>query len=454
MAFISVLAAVLLVSTKLIIAVLTNSLGILSEALHSGIDLIAAVITLVAVNMADRPPDQDHQYGHEKIESFSSLVETALLFITCGWIVWEALQRLLFHHVTVEVGWIAVGVMVMSIVVDFTRSRALMRAAKKYKSQALEADAIHFSTDMLSSVVVLVGIFATMAGLAYFDSVSALGVAAITAVIGYRLWKRSVHTLLDGAPEGIYNIVVEEAEAVDGVVHLEKVRVRESGHKTFIDATVHIDGTMPLEQAHRVTDMVALKVGSRVPAADIVIHAEPCQISSKDVTEVIRVEAAKLEEIKNVHNIEISELNGAIQVDLHIELDGAMSVLLAHDIATKLENNIMRSDDRIIQVFSHIEPANGKMSQIDPSPIGDRELMDSIGRVIEEHPKVLRLRYMTINRTESGWRVNLCCMFEGKMNVSDMHDAVTHLENQILSEHRDVYEVIIHVEPWCEGPSE
>jgi cation diffusion facilitator family transporter len=452
-ALISVFAAVLLVSTKLVIAILTNSLGILSEALHSGIDLIAAVITLIAVKMADRPPDQDHQYGHMKIESFSSLVETALLFITCAWIVWEALQRLLFQHVKVDVGWIAVAVMLMSIAVDYTRSRALMRAAKRYKSQALEADAIHFSTDMLSSVVVLVGIFATMAGLAFFDSVSALGVAAITAVIGYRLWKRSVHTLLDGAPQGIYDIVIEEAESVDGVLHLENVRVRESGHKTFIDATVHIDGTMPLEQAHRVTNEVALKVEARVPSADIVIHAEPCQVSSKDAVEVIRTEAAKLEEIKNVHNIEISELNGSIQVDLHIELEGTMSVAMAHDIATKLENNIMRSDDRIISVFSHIEPANGRTCHIDPSPIGDRELIDSIGRVVEEHPKVRRLRYMTVNRTEVGWRVNLCCIFDSQMNVSEMHDAVTHLENQILSEHRDVYEVIIHVEPWYEGPS-
>ncbi|MEI6797290.1 MAG: cation diffusion facilitator family transporter, partial [Methanomassiliicoccales archaeon] len=272
-AAISVAAAVLLVSTKLIVGLTTNSLGILSEAMHSGIDLLAAVMTLVAVRWSAHPADKEHQYGHEKIESLSSLAETALLFLTCAWITYEALMRLLVHPASVDVTWVAVAIMLMSIVVDYTRSRALMKVARETKSQALEADAVHFKTDMLSSVVVLIGLGFTMIGFQSFDAIAALGVAIISAYIGYNIWKRSMHTLLDGAPDGVVEKVVEEASKSKGVLGVRRVRARDGGSVTFVEAEVLIERDLPLERADQICSEIEVHLKERLGEGDYSIVA-------------------------------------------------------------------------------------------------------------------------------------------------------------------------------------
>jgi cation diffusion facilitator family transporter len=443
-----VIAAILLVSTKLTVGLWTNSLGILSEALHSGIDLIAAVMTLFAVRMGDRPPDLDHQYGHEKIESMSSLAETLLLFITCAWIVYEALQRLFFVSVEVDITYIAILVMVMSIVVDFTRSRALMKVAKKYKSQALEADAIHFSTDLLSSVVVLIGIMFTLAGFKSFDALAALGVAAITAVIGWRLWKRSVHTLLDGAPKDISEDITSAAETVPGVMKVGRVRMRESGHKVFVDALVYIDKAKPLEQAHKVTEDVTKKIEDLVPNADVMIHAEPLCPHTDDLVQMIREEAVSFPEIKTVHNIMVSEVESDVHVDLHLEMDGDLNLEKAHDVATRFEERILQLDPCVSFISSHIEPVGNNVSAAVTSAEDLQGLKQSIGEVAQADPRILCLREVVVRRTGGRVEVSLCCQLDSKMNVQQAHDVATDLENRIRTRHESVHNVNIHMEPY------
>jgi cation diffusion facilitator family transporter len=227
----------------------------------------------------------------EEVESLSSLGETLLLFVTCIWIVYEALNRLFFHSAEVEVGVIALAVMLMSIAVDFTRSRALHRAAVKYKSQALEADAIHFSTDLISSAVVIVGILLTMLGFKSFDSIAALGVAAVTVFIGYRLWRKSMNTLMDAAPKGLSEQVATEIMKVAGIHKVERVRVRESGAVTFIEATVFIDKVLPVEQGHRLMDLAEERVRATIPNSDIIVHAEPICLENSSLEDRIRAEA-------------------------------------------------------------------------------------------------------------------------------------------------------------------
>jgi len=448
----SVIAAVLLVVTKITVGVWTNSLGILSEALHSSIDLIAAAVTLMAVRMADRPPDLDHQYGHEKVESLSSLAETALLFFTCAWIVYEAVNRLFFHNAVVEVTYVAVLVMVFSIGVDYTRSRALMKMAKKYRSQALEADAVHFSTDMLSSVVVLIGVFLTMWGFKSFDSIAALFVAGITAWIGWRLWKKSVHTLMDGAPAGIRDMVAQEAGQVKDVLRVGQVRVRESGHRTFVDCTVYINKVLPLEQAHAVTENVIKRVEDKIPDCDIVVYAEPLMAENSDLMERIRAAAADFYEVKNVHNLLINEYENGLHIDFHVELDAALSVAQAHSIVTDLENRVLTLDKRISYITSHIEPATGPTCCIQDADEEMNELVISVRQIVKEFPKVKGCERVMIRRMEGKLKLSMCCLFDGDLNVVEAHDVATQLENMIRARHEDVYKISIHMEP--EGDAE
>jgi len=279
----SVFAAVGLTIIKLVVGVLTGSLGILSEAAHSGLDLVAALVTLFAVRISDKPADDSHHFGHGKVENFSALIETLLLLVTCVWIIYEAYQRLFVKEVEVEASFWAFLIMGVSIVVDINRSRMLKKAAVKYNSQALEADALHFSTDIWSSSVVILGLigvkiaslFPKLQFLVKADAVAALGVSIIVIVVSLQLGKRSIAGLLDTAPQNLKKDVVRVIESFEGVEEVHKVRLLPSGANLFIDAHLVVDGSLSLADVHQLMDAIEKAVNEIAPDADITIHPEP-----------------------------------------------------------------------------------------------------------------------------------------------------------------------------------
>ncbi len=281
----SVAAAIGLTGMKLVVGLLTGSLGILSEAAHSGLDLVAALVTFLAVRVSDKPADDNHHYGHGKVENISALLETLLLLATCVWIIYEAIQRLFYRHVQVEASIWAFLVMGISIVVDLTRSRILKQAAVKHKSQALEADALHFSTDIWSSSVVIVGLagvklaewFPGLQFLHSADAVAALGVSMIVIYVSLQLGKRSIDGLLDTAPQGLVEQITQAVEMVRGVEDIHHIRVLPSGANVFIDAHVLVKGAISLEETHTLMDEVENVIHAIVPGADVTIHPEPLE---------------------------------------------------------------------------------------------------------------------------------------------------------------------------------
>jgi cation diffusion facilitator family transporter len=281
----SVIAAVGLTTFKLIVGLMTNSLGILAEAAHSGLDLVAAAMTYFAVSVSDRPADKEHTFGHGKVENLSALFETVLLLATSGWIIYEAIQRLFFVSVKAEASIWSFIVMGTSIVIDYSRSRILYRAARKYKSQALEADALHFSTDIWSSAVVILGLIGltiarVVPGLDWMhraDSVAALVVAVIVIYVSGELGWRTISALLDTAPKGLADRIERVAADVPGVVDAHAIRIRASGAHTFIDMHVTMDGSVTLKEAHAATELIETVIHKEVSPADITVHVEPAE---------------------------------------------------------------------------------------------------------------------------------------------------------------------------------
>lgn len=279
----SVIAAVGLTTLKLIVGILTRSLGILAEAAHSALDLVAALMTYFAVRVADKPADPGHPYGHGKVENLSALFETVLLLVTSGWIIYEAIQRLFFEHVEVDASIWAFLVMGISIVIDYNRSRILYRAAKKHNSQALEADALHFRTDIWSSTVVLLGLAgvrlaAHVPGLEWMaqaDAVAAMIVALIVVYVSFELGNRTIQALLDAAPAGQQESIVRAVEALEGVQDCHAVRIRPSGAAWFVDLHINVDGEMTLNKAHALSEQVEQAVVAILPRADVTVHVEP-----------------------------------------------------------------------------------------------------------------------------------------------------------------------------------
>lgn len=271
----SVLAAVFLTGFKLLVGVLTGSLGILSEALHSALDFVAAAITWFAVRLSDKPADEDHHYGHGKIENLSALIETVLLLITCTWIIYEAVSRLSSGTTHIEVNFWSYLVVITSIIVDISRSRALMRVAKKHNSQALEADALHFSTDIWSSAVVLLGLICAHFGIFVADSIAALVVALIVIGVSYNLGKRAIHVLLDRVPKETYASIKTILDTLNTIESYHDLRVRASGADIFAELNIHVDSKINLNDSHQIAHDIEKKITAKIPRCHVHVHIEP-----------------------------------------------------------------------------------------------------------------------------------------------------------------------------------
>ncbi len=376
-AFISVLAAVFLVGIKLAVGVATGSLGILSEAAHSALDFGAALVTYLAVRISGRPADSEHHYGHGKIESLSALAETTLLLITCVWIIYEAIRRMFFQAVEVEVTALSFIVIIIAIIVDYWRSKALSKAARKYHSQALEADALHFSTDIFSSLVVIVGLIFTKVGFPVGDSVAALGVAFFVILASYRLGKRTLDVLMDRAPEGLKQKIEKMVKEVQGVSKCSRLRIRRSGPQVFVDMNISLDKNTSFEQAHQIASQVEGKIRSVLPETDIVVHTEPAEglnfVDRKiDLTQKTKatgnlraeqvVRQTLNEHVKDFiefHQLTFQRKKGIPLINLHLVLPKDIKVEDAHKLCDHLEEDIKKKLGES-EIVIHVEPCDGR----------------------------------------------------------------------------------------------
>ncbi len=453
----SVLAALLLVTLKAIVGLSTHSLGVLSEAAHSGLDLVAAGVTYFSVRVSDKPADADHQYGHGKIENLSAFLETGLLLLTCAWIVWEAVHRLFYRAVHVEPSVWAFGVMAIAIVIDHFRSRALNRVARQYGSQALEADALHFSTDVWSSSVVILGLALVLAAdrwqigwLRAADPIAALVVAGIVIYISARLGRRTVAVLLDEAPAGLRAAVEEAAQSVAGVLSVERVRTRRAGNRDFIDVTLTMGRTLPFEQVHAISDAVEKAVEERIPRADVVVHMEPRAASAESLFDAIRAVAHR-------HNLSIHDLSAhqigeaggkrRLVVDLHLEVDAALSLGAAHEIATAFEEEVRRELPEIDDINTHIEAPAATIAAGDPLDSLARALHVHFAELCREIPELRDFHELQVRRVEGHVVLSCHCVVAGDLPVTRVHDLTSEIELRIRARFPQLHRIVIHTEP-------
>ena len=359
-ALLSLFAAVFLTAIKLVVGLFTNSLGILSEAAHSGVDLAAALMTFLAVRISGKPADETHHYGHGKVEGFSAFLEVLLLLGTCVYIIAEALQRIIEKTASVEVNVFSFAVMAISIIVNISRSTSLSRIAKKYKSQALEADALHFSSDIWSSAVVIVGLVAyKFFGFALADSIAALIVAILVITVSVKLGSRTINVLLDKAPGGIRDRIEEAISQLGGVQKLESLRIRSSGEKIFIDMRLALANDFSFNEAHRVASMVEQKVSELVCGADVIVHADPAKklpskSEPKDRISNIMKDHKGL--FVGYHDLNIIHDQDNYLVSMHLVMAGDSHVEEAHKVCDHLELEIKQSIPGAT-VNIHIEPS-------------------------------------------------------------------------------------------------
>jgi cation diffusion facilitator family transporter len=462
----SVGAAVGLTGMKVVVALLTGSLGILAEAAHSGLDLVAALLTFFAVRVADRPADASHPYGHNKVENLSAFFESGLLLVTALWVIYEAMRRLFLREGHVDVTIWAFGVMAVSIAVDATRSRALQRVARRQGSQALEADAMHFRTDIWSSAVVILGLalvaladrFAVLRGLGQADAVAALGVSAIVCWVSFRLARETIDALLDRAPESLLDQVRTHVAGVAGVIAVARVRVRRAGNKVFADVVIEAPRTYTFEQTHTLTEAIEAAaeraVRTTYPQAevDVVVHVEPAVAPTESVIDQIHY----LAETHGVHahDIRVREVGGRLEADFDVEVHADMSLREAHEAATRLEEAVLAGNGRVARVTTHLEaPAESIVPREDVTASHTAlvrriiAIADGVAGAGSAHDVHLYRAGGRPNEGDERLDLVLHLTFDAEAPISQVHIWAEEIERTLRQAFPMLESVVIHTEP-------
>ena len=447
----SVLAALVITGLKIVVGVTTGSLGILSEAAHSGLDLIASILTFFSVRVSDKPADADHQYGHGKFENFSAFVETALLLLTCAWIIYEAVVRLFFRRIEIEPSIAAFAVMLFSMGADWWRSRALGRIANKYDSQALEADALHFSTDIWSAGVVVLGLALVLLGRSFHidwlrdsDPVAALFVAGVVISVSWRLARRTVDALLDAAPPGVRSQIYDAVSRLDGVLEVDRVRIRRAGNRYFADLAVGFARTVTFQRSGQLASAVTESVRHILPGADVTVQPLPRAQRSENVFD--RIRAAATDKNLNVHDISVQDLSGRLHVEQHIELDERMTLKEAHDQVTELESDMRRDVPEIADILTHIESEPATIERPD-EVVSDVELEHRLKAVASQFPEVLDVHDFIFKRVRGRLYISCHCTLSDDLSLARVHDIQTELEIRFKQDAPELFRVLIHPEP-------
>lgn len=456
---VSVLASLVLTCAKLAVGLFTGSLGLLAEAAHSGLDLVASVITFFSVRIAGRPPDEGHPYGHGRAENLSAILQGTLLLGTASWIAYESVIRIFFEDVTVEPSVWAFGVMGTSIVVDLWRSRMLTRVAEKYRSRALEADALNFRTDMLSSAVVILGLALVALGstvgqpgiLSKADAVAALLVGGFIVYKSGGILLVSVNVLLDRAPAGLADRMRRATASVPGVVDVCSVRLRESGSRTFADVVVTVPRTTSAAEAHELTQKIEEAIRGVDENADTLVHVEPVRSDTETAVEAIR--ATALRKGIRTHHEKVWRSGEHFEASLHVEVDPGLTLDEAHDFARRLEAAITEDSPRLLKVTSHIEVA-------EPEPDDKREttaeypaLVAKIERGVlaarvEARAHEVRL-YHPQDTSDEGSMVDAVIHldFPPSINMGEVHLRTELVEQILRTRLPELGHVVIHAEP-------
>lgn len=457
--FVSVGASFFLACLKLAVGLLTGSLGLLAEAAHSGLDLVSSLITFVSVRVARRPADEEHPYGHERFENLSAVIQGVLLLVTAAWIAYEAAIRLLLEGSHVRPTPAAFGVMLLAILTDLWRSRILLSVARRYRSRALEADALNFRADLLSSSAVIVGLALVALGratgigiLANADALAALAVAGIILYKATELLFSSVNVLLDRAPKEMEERVRSAASSVPGVIDTPSVRLRESGSRAFADVVITVPRTISAPEAHEISERVEEAVRGVDPRVESVVHTEPVVTDTETLAEAIH--ATALEMGLRTHHERVQRSGEHLEASLHLEVSPELTLGEAHALANRLGRAVRGRYPQLSRVNTHIEVA-------EPEPAGEAKeitselphLASEIKRVAEGVGRGAGCHEVRLYRSEDGVDAVLHCDFPGSENVGEVHALTERMEQAIRGRFPDLEHVVIHAEPRDDPPT-
>ncbi len=443
----SIAASALLAAAKLAAGLWSGSLALLSEAGHAFVDTGATLLTYFAVREAEKPADAEHHYGHGKFEALAALVETGFLFGLALFVVSEAFRRLSAPPVEIDAGWPVYGVLGVSIAVDFIRSRQLGAIAKAEHSDALAADALHFASDLISSILVLIGLGAAHMGFHQGDALASFGVAAFIAIAGYRLGRRTISTLLDTAPGDLAPEIEKAINDVPGVIALESLRLRSVGAEVIGEATIGVARSLRVEQAARIKEAAAAAIAAVAPQARITVTADPRALDDETVVERTMLVAGRRH--LSAHHIVAQQIGGRLSIGLDIEIDGDMPIGRAHAIATDFERAVRDEFGADVEIETHIDPMSPHVFVgVDANAATVAEIEGALLRYSGSVNHIANIHDVRVRDTSGGWIVNYHCNVDPAVPVETVHAAVDEMERRMRAEFPTILRIVGHAEPY------
>lgn len=447
----SLYAALIITVIKIVAVYFSGSLGILSEVFNSSIDVFVCLVTILSIKYSSKPPDEDHNYGHEKVESFSALFQVLILILTSAYIIYEAISRLfIYKDVEVNVSVWIIGALLITMCIDYYRAKALKKIAVETKSNALEADALHFSSDILSTSVVIIGLI-----LIYFniskiaDTVAALISTFIIIYLGVKLSRKAIDSLMDRVPAGLYEKLKYETLLIKGVEDIKNCRLRSTGSKIYVDMTIFISRLVPFSKAHDIVDSVEKRINQLIPNADIVIHSEPLETKDETINDKIRMIVNEFG--LKCHDIYSHKIDNEIYSELHIEVCNTNDLTKAHNTITEIEDKIKKEIDVISHLKIHIDEPSEILFDTKDITKNSNEIVREVNKILSESNEIISSNGIQIISSNGRIRISLNCVFDYIYSLDEVHDIVTVLESKIylhLKEHHPkLANVIIHAEP-------
>ena len=448
----SMAAAAVMTLLKLGAGLLSGSLGVLSDAAHSGLDLAGSALTFYSVNVSDKPADEDHTYGHGKIENLSAFAEACLMAVSCVWIIWEAAQRIFYHVVNLQHALWPALVLVTSIGVDFWRSRQLRAVARRTGSPALATDAFHFASDIWATLAVLCGLGASWLGarfgipaLHYADPFAAVIVSFMILAMSIRLGHEALGALIDEVPAETRRRLVREVERVEGVLAVERARVRRAGAGYFVDLTLALPRRFTFEHTGKLVQAATIAAQRALPTADVVIHTMPRETRAESIFDRVRAVAARNN--VSVHDLSIQTHHGRLQVELHVEIEENRSLQEAHGFVTTLEAEILQDVPEIDSVLTHIESEPATIEQPEEDAAEVQRIEKALRTVAAEFPQISDVHAITVGHVAEHIYLSCHCTLPDELPMRHVHELITALEDRFKIECPEVYRVTIHPEP-------
>ncbi len=451
---VSVLAALGMTLLKLAAGLLTGSLGVLSDAAHSGLDLLGAGLTYVSVQVADRPADDDHPYGHAKVENISAFVEVFLMLGSSVWIGAEAIGRMMRHEVGVRHTSWPLGVLLLSIAVDLWRSKNLHRVAVRTRSAALAADAAHFSSDIWASAAVFAGLGLSWAGarfrvpgLGYADSVAALLVAGMIVLFAWGVGRRTVGTLVDATPKETRGRVLEQVRRVNGVLAVDQARMRSAGGAHFADLTLAMSRQLTFQRTEQLVEEATAAVRRVLPEADVVIRTVPRETATESIFD--RVRAVALRNNVVLHEVSVQTYGTGLRIEQHIEVNEQLPLLEAHSFVKRIEDEIRHDLPQVESVLTHIEsePATIETAELQAQDRAMRLMEKQLREAAAQLPEILDVHEVVVSRMGERFQLSCHCTMPDELAMQRVHQVITSLEDRFKSENPAVERVLIHPEP-------